>query len=189
MIEHSSSICAKKIISLGRLEKQDEDVLKYGCELAIMSIVGIFALIVISIILGKSFAWFFFLLGFVALRTTAGGYHAESRIGCYSTTGVMFIISCCCNWEKITYLSISVLTIAVIFLLSPVAARNKPLSVKIAKKNRKRSLCIAVMYTAISSVCFLLTIKNKGLDVLYSGLLFASISIVIGKIKAIFTRS
>lgn len=93
MIQKLSSACARNIISLGKLQGVNEAVLCYGCELIITSLIGLLILIGLSVLIGHPLAWIFFVIGFAPHRTSAGGYHADTHMRCYTVTSAMFLLS------------------------------------------------------------------------------------------------
>lgn len=187
MIQKLSSVCAKNIISLGKVHNINEAVLRYGCELILTSIIGLLIMVGLSVLIGHPLAWVFFVMGFAPLRTTAGGYHADSHIRCYTVTSVMFLMGVLTvyeiRWSHFTYLAVSLFTAIMVGFLAPVEAMNKPLSAKRYRLNRNRSLILIFINCVIAVIFAMLELVSEEANMYYAGIFFASTSLVMGKIK------
>ncbi len=187
MIHKLSVVCAKKIISVGQLQSISEPVLCYGCELIITSIIGLFILILLSLLIGHPLAWVFFVIGFAPQRTSSGGYHADTHIRCYMATSAMFLLSTSVayglTWNSFIYLVISIFSSIFVLLLAPVAATNKPLSPKRYRTNRIRSLVLISINLVLAILLLWLNIVIRAANMYYSGIFFAALSLIIGKAK------
>lgn len=187
MIQKLSSVCAKNIISLGKVHNINEAVLRYGCELILTSIIGLLIMVGLSMLIGHPLAWVFFVMGFAPLRTTAGGYHADSHIRCYTVTSVMFLMGVLTayeiRWSHFTYLAVSLFAAIMVGFLAPVEAMNKPLSAKRYRLNRNRSLILIFINCAIAVIFAMLELVSEEANMYYAGIFFASTSLIIGKIK------
>jgi len=187
LIQKLSSVCAKNIISLGKVHNINEAVLRYGCELILTSIIGLLIMVGLSVLIGHPLAWVFFVMGFAPLRTTAGGYHADSHIRCYTVTSVMFLMGVLTvyeiRWSHFTYLAVSLFTAIMVGFLAPVEAMNKPLSAKRYRLNRNRSLILIFINCVIAVIFAMLELVSEEANMYYAGIFFASTSLVMGKIK------
>lgn len=187
MIQKLSSVCAKNIISLGKVYKINEAVLRYGCELILTSIIGLLIMIGLSVLIGHPLVWVFFIMGFAPLRTSAGGYHADSHIRCYTVTSVMFLMGVLTAyeicWSHFTYLSVSLFSAIMVGFLAPVEAMNKPLSAKRYRLNRNRSLILTFINCVIAVIFAMLELVSEEANMYYAGIFFASTSLIMGKIK------
>ena len=138
-------------------------------------------------LIGYPLAWVFFVMGFAPLRTTAGGYHADSHIRCYTVTSVMFLMGVLTvyeiRWSHFTYLAVSLFTAIMVGFLAPVEAMNKPLSAKRYRLNRNRSLILTFINCVIAVVFAMLELVSEEANMYYAGIFFASTSLVMGKIK------
>lgn len=75
MIRCMATKVAQKMAEYNVIEKKVIRVYAYGLELLFSSLAGIVVLIAVSVIWGKPFLWIPYLIGFVPLRLTGGGYH------------------------------------------------------------------------------------------------------------------
>ncbi len=187
MIRKMSSVCAKNLIAIGKLQNINESILRYGCELIITSIIGLLIMVSCSLLIGHPLAWLFFVLGFAPQRTTAGGYHADTHMRCYIVTTVMFLVGALVAyeivWNRFIYLAIAISSILMICFLAPLEATNKPLSEKRYRLNRKRSLIIICANGIVSVVFTMLNLVCEEVNMYYAGIFFASVSLIMAKIK------
>jgi accessory gene regulator B len=117
----------------GIIEEEDIAVYAYGFELMLSTAVNIVLVIIVSILFSRPLSWLFFLLPFIPLRLTAGGYHAKTHLGCCVTftvgyTALLVTGILVSNYVTPLYLiAVSVVCFLLNLLLSPVPASNKPL--------------------------------------------------------------
>ena len=187
MIQKLSAKLARNLISIGKLQNVSESVLCYGCELILTSVIGLLLLIILSLLIHRPLAWIFFVISFAPHRTSAGGYHADTHTRCYMVTSTMFLVGTSIaygiTWSRYSYLLISFFSALLVSLLAPVAATNKPLSPKRHKTNRIRSLLLAIFNMLLAILLLIVNTEYRAANMYYSGILFAAISLIIGKIK------
>lgn len=187
MIQKMASACAKNIIALGRLHDINESVLRFGCELILTSLFGLMILIGLSALIGHPFAWVFFVIGFAPIRTSAGGYHADTHASCYIITSLMFLASAISvyflEWNRYSYLAISVFSAILIGIMAPLAATNKPLSAKRYRSNRIRCQFIVCANVGLTVIFAVLNWVREEISLYYVGVFFAAASLIMGKIK------
>lgn len=85
-------------------------------------------------------------------------------------------------------LTASVIVAAIVFLLSPVAARNKPLSEKKRIKNRRLSLIFTLALMLFSVILCLISYSDYYITLLFLGAIAASGSLVAAKIIDYFRK-
>lgn len=187
MIQKMSSVCAKNIISLGRLQEINESILRYGCELILTSFFGLLILITLSLLIGHPFAWLFFVIGFAPHRTSAGGYHADTHMRCYIVTSLMFLVGAMTAyglmWNRYAYIAVSLFSALMVGFFAPLEAMNKPLSAKRFRTNRIRSLVIICFNFIIAVFFTMLNLVSEEANMYFAGIFFASASLIMGKIK------
>lgn len=187
MIRRISTMCAKNIILLGKLQDTNESVLQYGCELILTSIIGLLLLIGISLLISQPMAWLFFVFGFAIHRTSAGGYHADTHTSCFLVTSAMFLIGAIASinlkWHHFYYPVIAVFSAALVICMAPLEAQNKPLSKRRFKRNRRNSLLVVSFNFIISVFFVVMNIVCKEANLYFAGIFFATFSLIMGKIK------
>lgn len=137
----------------GIIEAEDAEIYQFGFNQLIFISINLITTVIIGIVFSMLFESIIFLVSYMVVRVYAGGYHAKTQFRCYiisslfivlALIGVKYII-----WEG--FANIIAITIAaiIIFKLSPVETKNKPLDeieTKIYKtKSRQRLVVIYVL--------------------------------------------
>lgn len=147
------------------INKDEREVYIYGTELTLSSIVGILALIFVSICTGNYFQWLPFLMGFVPLRLLGGGYHAKNHRSCIITFTSVFLVCTVLTEtikkEKPILVMLSFLVFFIIILFSPVEPKNKTLSISTRTTNRRKSIILALINAIITILYVNNNIKNS----------------------------
>ena len=180
MTKKLSEFFANFLVDTGAVATDKRAVILFGLELLLSSIISILIIIALSIAFGFPFLWLPFLLAFIPLRTTAGGYHAATHTGCNITFALAYIIRIIvCKYvtmQPLTYIIISVMSVVTILLFSPVEAINKPLNDVRKSTNRTRSIIIILAVAVASVFAWLLSIHNIGIQMFYLGVFAAMVS-------------
>lgn len=180
MTKKLSEFFANFLVDTGAAAPDKRAVILFGLELLLSSIISILIIIFISITFGFPFLWLPFLLAFIPLRTTAGGYHAATHTGCNITFALAyFVCIIVCKYVAMqppTYIIISVMSVVTILLFSPVEAINKPLDDVRKSTNRARSIIIILAVAIASVFAWLFSIHNIGIQMFYLGVFAAMVS-------------
>jgi len=84
MIAQMSKKIALFFISNRIINEEDKEVYEYSLELLLSAVLNFSAVIILAVCTGKIMEASLFVLGFVPLRTLAGGYHAKNHFRCFS---------------------------------------------------------------------------------------------------------
>jgi accessory gene regulator B len=152
---------------------QEERSLYYYCVEGLVEICGnVLLTLLLGLLLGKAAETAIFLLVIVPLRSTAGGYHAESGKACFVLSLAIYLLTI---WvaDILSALltpsfSLWIFTAcaATILILAPVDCKNKRLSAQDKKWNRKNCRILMLATSALFaatwvlgavSVCFLVS--------------------------------
>jgi accessory gene regulator B len=189
MIHEKAQHLSEAMARRGVFEAEDIPVYAYGFELMISTAVNILTVIAVSLVFGAPLAWIFFLLPFIPLRLTAGGYHANSHLGCCITFGVAYALLLLPAVYLTSFMTPALLTavsaagLLAVLLLSPLPASAKPLDGKKKALNRRRSLLIAAAALLLTAVSFFSPPALLRLFVYFTlGQAGAAISLVAAKI-------
>lgn len=173
----------------GIIDSEDIVVYSYGLELMLSTAVNILLVIIISLLLHQPLSWLFFLLPFIPLRITAGGYHAKTHLGCCLTFAGAYLILLLTGIltaglvSPFILLGVSAACFVIVLLLSPVPSSNKPLDDQQKRQNRRRSLILSAAYILVTSVSL---IAGAGLMMLFTifvlGQFGAAISLIVAKL-------
>lgn len=165
-----------------------EEAYIYGVQLLLSTVLNVLCIAVISFFAGKPFAWIPFLVGFVPIRITAGGFHAKTPFRCFSFfcvlySACMLLLNVVNDNLTIPWIIInSLIAMLVVYMYSPLPAANKPLSV--AEMEHKRMLSFTMVALLLLLKIMILTCYKVAMDmVLYLSLgeMLASTFCVIAK--------
>lgn len=143
------------------IEKQDEDIYKFGLELLISSVINLAVVITIGCIFGKFIQTILFILEFCFVRRFAGGYHANTHARCIATFSILYFLMLAItetfhvNANLILVIA-SVISNFIVFRLSPVVDQNKPLEEHEINRNSlitKRLVIISLVFNIILYLC------------------------------------
>lgn len=118
------------------IENDDFEIYRYGFETLIYFIVNISVALLIGIIFDRFIHTIVFLSCYCTLRQFTGGYHARNYTECTLTFAAIYLITIfAANSIDVTsYKNLSIviliMSIFIIYKLSPLEHRNKPLSNK-----------------------------------------------------------
>lgn len=142
------------------IENEEFEIYRYGFETLIYFIVNIGIALFIGIIFDRFIHTIIFLSCYCSLRQFTGGYHARNYTECTLTFVVIYLITIFTanniDIDKHRYLLIllSILSTFVIYKLSPLEHRNKPLNDN-ERKNYKR---ITIKIIGIITSIFILSL-------------------------------
>lgn len=174
-------------------EGSDENELYiFGVNQFLNMLLNILTALFIGILFGKTLQIVLFMLAYIPLRSYAGGWHSRTPLRCYIFSVIMLmVVSIGMNYlsieEWMYYVILAVATL-IVFVLSPVEDRNKPLDEIEYKVFKKRTMLIAAVELTIALLFKLLTLDNLFVAVIYSFVVL-SLMLVSGKIKNCFDLS
>ena len=119
-------LCANGIVA-----PEKNKIYAYGMELVLSGLVNVLSVLLISILIFHPADGLLFLVAFIPLRTTAGGYHANSHLSCNIVFLSTFVALECLGHlllkygSVILYLAIAVISLVTLLILSPSEAKNK----------------------------------------------------------------
>lgn len=168
------------------IEAEDIEIYIYGINQIFVSILNVSSALIIGLIFGVFWEIAVFMAVYIPLRSYAGGYHARTPLRCYIFSVIMLIIVsagmkylCVAKW---VYYAIFALAIIVIFMLSPVEDKNKPLDEIEYKVYKKRTILIAIAEILLS-----ILLKIIGMDNLFDAVVYSfavlSFMLIAGKIN------
>lgn len=159
-----SKAAARLSVGLARrgiIHEEDIEVYAYGLELVLSSAISTLLVIVVSLLFLKPLAWLFFLLSFIPIRLTAGGYHAKSHLQCFIVFTIayaFFMAGAVLGAALVTpiiLIGISAISVLIILLLAPLQSESKPMSGEELHRNRRRSVLISLAFLVVTAIGFL----------------------------------
>ena len=146
-------LSSNKIIS-----KNDEPVYAYGAELILANMVSWLTFVVIGIVSRQLIYVCVFSVCFLVLRTYAGGYHANTRLGCYLIslfTTVIVALNAAympASMQKNSYIVLLLVSNLLLLRLTPVQTIVNPKTDEELKSNKKNLLKWLIVINAASLV-------------------------------------
>lgn len=145
----------------GIIDFDKQAIYSYGFELLISAILNISG-IIISLFCESALCAVLFMIAFVPLRLSAGGYHAKHHISCILGFNAIFLgfaifLKQFDHNMLAVYSLVSVLVSFILtWIFSPVGAINKPLGNEQRQEQRKISLIISSINLAVALLYFVI---------------------------------
>lgn len=189
MIKRLAAGASTYYSSRGIIARDKQEVYAYGFELLISTILNIAGILIISMYYGSILCAVLFMLAFVPLRLSAGGYHAKHHVSCilgFNTIFLGFVLLLKhIDPDVLSLYSLISVTVSAIFVwcFAPVEATNKPLKSEQRQHQRTNSIVLASINLVVAFVYFLVpSLPVVLLSYYVSGVLCASILLLIAKI-------
>ncbi|MFZ2540067.1 MAG: accessory gene regulator B family protein [Oscillospiraceae bacterium] len=168
---------------------ENREIYNYCFELLLSFIINSIILIVLSIITGKFVEMIFFVIGFMPLRLSCGGYHAKNHFRCcllltlFFSLFILLLIKLNENYYFIYNCIIAVISIFTVFSLAPFEDANKPLTSKELKRMKRKSRTLIIIYSAVIIILSIL-LKNSIFVMSVSlGIMTITISLIMAKLR------
>ena len=145
----SSFLCARGVV-----EEEEKDLYTYGYEIILENIGKTILLLIAGGIIHKFVATCIFVVGFVSLRSSCGGYHAKKAWQCDILTVLLWGIVICAtpvvrmivSEQRVFLLLIVLVSELIIIHYAPVEHRNNRLTKEKREKNRRQALVKGTLY-------------------------------------------
>lgn len=155
MIQTAAAALAGQWAKDGVIQAADTEAYQYGLELMLSTLMNIAVMLGLSIAAGHAWLFVPYLAAFIPLRLSAGGYHAKRHSGCilfnagtyFAGLSVMILLPT--QATAILCIMESCFSLVVIVLFAPVPAKNKPLSAREHKRNRRISLSLGFLFLTL----------------------------------------
>ncbi|MGN0272076.1 MAG: accessory gene regulator B family protein [Lachnospiraceae bacterium] len=145
----SSFLCARGVV-----EEEEKELYTYGYEIILENIGKTILLLIAGGIIYKFVATCIFVVGFVSLRSSCGGYHAKKAWQCDILTVLLWGIVICAtpvvrmivSEQRVFLLLIVLVSELIIIHYAPVEHKNNRLTKEKREKNRRQALVIGTLY-------------------------------------------
>lgn len=144
-----------------------EEIVRYGLEICILKVLFTICTIVIGILMHSFFECIIFLVFFSFLRTSAGGYHADTRLQCFfeSMLSYAVVIAVLNIAYKSFYAMLVILLVTLVLSIfiwfsAPLDTPNKRLDKNEKKYFSIKTKIILCFEIAIALLTFLLDINK-----------------------------
>lgn len=145
----SNFLCARGVV-----EEEEKELYTYGYEIILENIGKTILLLIAGGIIHKFVATCIFVVGFVSLRSSCGGYHAKKAWQCDILTVLLWGIVICAtpvvrmivSEQRVFLLLIVLVSELIIIHYAPVEHKNNRLTKEKREKNRRQALVIGTLY-------------------------------------------
>ncbi len=145
----SSFLCARGVV-----EEEEKELYTYGYEIILENIGKTILLLIAGGIIHKFVATCIFVVGFVSLRSSCGGYHAKKAWQCDILTVLLWGIVICAtpvvrmivSEQRVFLLLIVLVSELIIIHYAPVEHKNNRLTKEKREKNRRQALVMGTLY-------------------------------------------
>lgn len=149
MIAGLANIMADFFVEKHLADAKEHEIYRYGCEVILSTAVNVLIVILCGLLFNEMSCVAVFYAVFLLLRRYCGGYHADTYLRCniiftLTILMVVLILKNCDLLAKSFLFIVIVTSLSVIYRLSPVINKNKPLTEGEAVRYRRISLKIAV---------------------------------------------
>jgi accessory gene regulator B len=165
MIELLSNNITDFFYSNNIIEENEKEIISYGLQLIISSIIGISLIFSFGIILNKVVETMIFIVTFIAIRMYSGGYHAKSYFKCNMTLVIIYL----CMIVAVSYTSrnfilpisiiLTIMSLCVFLRFAPLDNKNKRMSKHRLEVNRIITLWLIITFYSISMVFYKVNIQ------------------------------
>lgn len=168
-------------------DEQEKAVVAYGLEVSFYKAIHLCIAVLIGAMFGRIFDILVFHLFYQKLRTYAGGYHAKTNLRCFicscviTVTVLSFWLICPQGYHMVLTIVFLIVSIPVIWILSPVEAAEKPLDEIEQTLYRKRSRIFFIIESFIILILLILGVYEIAL-VGSTALVLLAVMLVIGSI-------
>lgn len=166
------------------IKKEDIKIYAYGYETLFSEVISWIITAIIAIATKSVLETMVYMISFMQLRESIGGFHAKTHLGCIIISTVVYVVCLFLwfytpyEWHRVIIVSGLILHLIFVLAIAPVEHPNKPFSEKEAIKYRKRGCILSFVYSSISLMLIILpwSICSVLSYAIVLGLLSASVS-------------
>lgn len=167
MVRLLSSKLADFLIRNKIVEADDKEIYVYGYEILISSLIGIVSVLLLGFLFNLFLESIIFLVVFILIRQSCGGYHANSYIKCISSFLFIFVLIIFSlnvflqYYSYYIWLVLAIICMSVMMYLSPMENTNKPLTKETKNRNRKISIAFSLIVVILAAILCELDTKKS----------------------------
>ncbi|MEE0511410.1 MAG: accessory gene regulator B family protein [Peptococcaceae bacterium] len=180
------SILIDKMIDGNIINSKEKKIYFYGLTIFFSFTTNIVAFLMAAKILGLFINCLFFLTAFIPLRLFAGGYHANTKIYCYTLSIITYSVFFILLKSPLVNLSIMILITSILSLLiiaknCPMIHKNRLISNYEFKRYKLISWAIILIDFFFLLIIFWLNLSNSLIFSFSFGIIIESLSILMTK--------
>lgn len=146
LLQSISEKVTLSLIESNIIDEEDKDLYQYGVLQGLRIILNVISALIIGLLFGKVLEIILFMTAYIPLRSYAGGFHAKTPSGCYLFSVVMLCLVSMGIREAVltdtVMYVISAVSAVIVFAVSPVEDKNKPLEESEIREYRKKARII-----------------------------------------------
>ena len=170
----------------GIIESDKITIVQWGLRNILDTTLNIITFMIIGLILRMPLETIIFTLGYIPLRSFAGGFHAKTPLRCWIVSNTILftalMIICYLSSYPLILLILGLLSIAILVVLMPVSDIHKPLDSSDVRKYKVRGLCILSIEIGTSFI-FKVIHQSRLTYSIFAIWILLSIMLILGKIK------
>ena len=158
-MEHIRNHLSEKLLSLNLIKSSDLPILNYGLDVLISSVINILTVLCCSLFFNTIWHGIIFLLIFIPLRMTLGGYHAHTRLKCFLVGillyGIASVIHQCIIYTsqaKIIFYILLAINTTYLLLSKPAKHPSHPIREGKLRRNKILSLRFTIAESVFSFI-------------------------------------
>lgn len=175
------------LIENNSIDVTDVEVYKFGVETILLKALHYTSYLIIALCMNKLLELAIIFVVFYIFRRNTGGYHAQTRIGCYLFSCAVIFLSLFATELSFSWWGaaiISILDIIILLVLSPVQNSNRNLDTKEIEYFRHRLRLLSVSFFAVYTATIGLRIEY--FIALYTiGLTMNTLLTILGKLQSV----
>lgn len=140
------------------IQEEEKDIYLFGIQQGFVLVFNIITFLLIGWCLGMIWQALAFLVFFTPIRIYAGGYHARTQGRCYLYScimvGIVLALMKISSGYSLVYAILGIVSCVLVWFLSPVEDRNKPLDnveENVYRHRAHKVLCLEMILCIISS--------------------------------------
>lgn len=142
----------KNLIENNSIDVADVEVYKFGVETILLKVLHYTSYFVIALCMNKLIEFVIIFAVFYIFRRNTGGYHAQTRIGCYLFSCAVIFLSLFATeltFSRWGAVMVSILDTIVLLILSPVRNSNRNLDMDEIACFRHRLRILSVIFVVV----------------------------------------
>ena len=187
LYEHIVDKIMYSIIESKLISAEDADAYRFGTEVTLLKSIHFVSYMIMAVYMSKSFKYFVFFVVVILFRRNTGGFHAQTRIGCFFFSCTMVFLSLFATELNISWwvaATISIIDIIVLLKLSPIQNSNRNLDSEDIVCFRHRLRILSVIFSVVYIAT--LGLRAKYFIALYTiGLTMDTLLTIFGKLQSI----
>lgn len=172
------------------IDEERLEVIRYGIEILLLKVLFFIASMLVGVLLHSFWECLLFTLSFSAIRSMAGGYHADTRTKCFIQSMFMLILVLAILkliqgnlFGCAIVIGLSFVAAVIIWLTSPIDTANKRLTNEERKILKIKSRLILIIETVICISTYLLNYGKVAYSIMVA-LISTAVLLIIGGSKS-----